>query len=151
MDKAFGGGESSRRSSDHRDSPRFEVDLPATVKISRTVMTQPFQMKDATVREVARSGARFSLIIEAGATREELTKILSRRRGCSTLCQYPGAEQPSWVFGEITFVEPRVTSQGVKVRFGVLLDESKPEGLADLKAFLKTLEEQSGTPAPDRG
>ena len=151
MDKASISGESSRRSSDHRDSARFEVNLPATVKISRTVMTQPFQMKDAAIREIARSGAGLSLTIEAGATREELTKMLSRRRACSALCQYPGAGRPSWVFGEITFVEPRVTSQGVNVRFGVLLDESKPEGLADLKAFLKTLEEQSGTPAPDRG
>jgi hypothetical protein len=44
------------------------------------------------------------------------------------------------MFGEIAWVEPRVTSHGIQVRFGVNLDESKPETLADAKAFLKSQE-----------
>jgi hypothetical protein len=122
---------------------RHEVNLPAAIKISSSVMTKPFDIKNVTIRYVESSARGLSLIIETKATREELSKMLVRRRSCHVVCQFPGAGRASRMYGEIDHVQPHLTQDDIQVRLGVSLDESKPEVLADLRAFLKGVEEKN--------
>ena len=123
---------------------RHEVNLPASLKITSSIMTQPFNVKDATIRYVESSAKGLALIIETKATREDLSKILVRRRTCYVACQFPGASKPSRLFGQIDLVEPRLTTQDIQVRLAVTLDQSTPQVLDDLRVFLKSLEAKGG-------
>jgi hypothetical protein len=124
---------------------RYEVTLPVSVRISRSVMTDPFQIEDAVLEEVARSGSNLFLTIKVKTQREELSRILVRRRRCTAQCHLSGSGRPSSLSGEIIWAEPRLSSQGVVVRFAIKLDESNSEGMADLRTFLKDLEAKGGT------
>jgi len=126
---------------------RYEVNLPGSLKITSSVMTQPFDVKDVTVRYVGYTLKGLFLTIETRAARSELSKMLVRRRTCYTICQFPGASRASRLFGEIDWVEPRLTPEDIHVRIGISLDESKPEILADLRAFLKSLEDRERHPS----
>jgi hypothetical protein len=125
---------------------RYELNLPASVRITSSVMTQPFNIRDVTIRYVESSARGLSLMMETRTTRQDLSKMLVRRRTCYINCQFPGAGSPSRLFGVIDLVEPRLTSEDILIRFLVGLDEDQPKLLADLRTFLKTIDEEGGVP-----
>jgi len=128
---------------DRRKSPRVYVNLPASVKVISSPMTGAFSIRDAAIRDLSVEGVGLYLTVETLAMREEFAKMIVRRRACIVICQFPGCERTSELCGDIAWVEPRVTSKGAEFRFGVCLDTSIPGKLADLQAYLKTLEARS--------
>ncbi|KPL07866.1 hypothetical protein AMJ85_09275 [candidate division BRC1 bacterium SM23_51] len=128
---------------DHRKYPRRLVDIPAQVKISTSATTLPFESDNVTIHDIGYGGFGLSLTIETPATREDLSKMLRRRRTCHITCQLPGSDRTSHLTGEIIWVEPRVTSRGTRIRFGVSLREDYSSELADVKAFLNLKEKPS--------
>ena len=127
---------------DHRKYPRHVVNIPARLGLTISETTVPFEIKDTTICDAGYGGFGFSLTIETSASREDLSKMLRRRRMCRVHCKFPGSDRTSRLIGEVIWVEPRVTSRGTKIRFGVSLGESDPDHLADLKAFLQSREKQ---------
>jgi len=132
--------------SERRDRPRHRVNLPASVKITTSEMTQPFDIKEATICDVNEGGFGLSLTVETVTTRNELSRLIVRRRACYATTVFPGAQRPSHLYGDIIWVEPHATPSGTVIRFGISIDRKDPEGMADLRAFLKT----AGTRGPTK-
>jgi len=115
----------------------ISVKLPASVKIATSAATMPIEMKEATILDIVRTASGLMLAVELPVSREDLRKLFVRRRTCYIFCRLPDSEKPTPLFGTIFWVEPRMTSRGTLIRFGVTITESNPEHLSDLMAYLE--------------
>ncbi len=145
-------GTDSEHIEERRGQRRFRVDIPANVKITISEMSIPINITDVRIRDISDGGFGLLLTMETPATRQEISRMILRRRGCHISCQFPGAEQKSRLFGDIIWVEPHGAAAGIIVRFGVSLDQRDPAKLADLRKYLERLKAQdSPTDNPATG
>jgi len=126
-----------------RKTPRYSVDLTVWVKIISSAMTGAFTMRNAKIRDISVDGLGLAVEIQTPFTREEFGKMIVRRRGCIVGCSFPGSEGVIELYGDVMWVEPRVTSEGTQFQFGVSLDKSFPEKLVAWRAYVKTLESRN--------
>ncbi len=125
---------------ERRRQPRYRVNIPATIRISTYGHTVPFDFKGAVICDLSEMGVGVSLTVETTVTREEMMKIIVRRRSCYVHCQLPGQNSGSELYGEIAWVEPHVTSEGTLIRFGVSLNENYPGNQNELRSFIRGLD-----------
>ncbi|MCX8037471.1 MAG: PilZ domain-containing protein [Candidatus Sumerlaeia bacterium] len=138
-------GTESEHIEERRGQRRFRVEIPANVKITTSEMSTPINITDVRIRDISDGGFGLLLTMETPATRQEISRMIVRRRGCHISCHFPGAEQKSRMFGDIIWVEPRGTAGGgIIVRFGVSLDQRDPARLADLRKYITSLQQQGG-------
>jgi hypothetical protein len=125
---------------ERRKSPRYSVDMSVWVKIVSSAITGAFTIRNAKIREISADGLGLTVELQTPFTREEFGKMIVRRRGCIVGCSIPGSKGIAELYGDIMWVEPRMTSGGTHFQFGVALDKSFPEKLAAWRAYVKTLE-----------
>jgi hypothetical protein len=68
--------------------------------------------------------------------------MFTRHRTCEVRCQLPGSVHPTSFRGRMVWFQPRMTSRGFIVRFGVLLEGNEDEPLNDIRAYIKELEKK---------
>lgn len=126
-------GESPKRA----DRREYQMNLPATVEISTSVMTAPFSMEEAVICGLSRGGLGLMLTIVTTLTKDDFVKLLARRRTCFIHCTVPGSERQLRLFGTIVWTKPKRTAFGTQVRFGVSLEGTDLGELAALEALLE--------------
>jgi hypothetical protein len=124
---------------DRRQSPRYQVELPVQVNITSSSDTGAFSFKNAHLADISPDGTGLTVAVENPATREEFAKMMVRRRSCFVICHFPGCDHNTELYGDIIWVDPRVTSRGARFRFGVCFDKNQRDKMDDMNAYLKVL------------
>lgn len=124
-------------SPERRRFVRYRVDLPASLRITTYTSTAAFQITDARIQDVCKSGLGLVMTLAAESTHQDLSKLLVRRRTCHIFTHFPGSDRKSHLVGTIVGVDPRRTSRGLVVRFGVTLEHTDPDEMARLREFVE--------------
>jgi len=124
------------RFNEKRHFRRYSVSIPATVKINTHVASFRLEINDATIIDIGYVGIGLSMVVETVADHDEIARMFTRHRTCQILCRFPGNLRHSRLAGRMVWFQPRMTSRGFVVRFGVLLEGNDDDQLGDMKEFL---------------
>jgi hypothetical protein len=122
-----------------RQSRRYPVNVPASVKINTSVASFRLEINDATIIDIGYVGIGLSMVVETVADHDEVARMFTRHRTCEIRCKFPGSIRATALQGRMVWFQPRMTQRGFIVRFGVLLEGNDDEQMADLREFIKEM------------
>jgi hypothetical protein len=128
---------------ERRKHKRYDVNLSATVKILISSSILPFEGNDSIIRDISRCGCGLLITTEVLPRQEELAKVFTRRRRCMVFCRFPNSTHTTSLHGELIWAEPRLADCGMRIRFGISIEDSEPAELREVKEFIDGLEGRS--------
>jgi hypothetical protein len=126
----------TRPQSELRRHPRFRVGIDGELRVPLAEYGSAVLKSKATVEDVSLGGAKIRM---HKLKREHSHVIMHRRRQCTMSCQFPGADAPSLLNGEIVWADLRSDESRPRAYLGMEFTGLSSGDQARLDAFIEQI------------